>query len=485
MSYKKVVIIGGGPIGLLCAIQAKQHFSNDVTIVEKREDYSRLNVPILRAGISDHLKKIGVADKGWGESTMPLNKIEQSLWDKASTLGIVMYRGYVVSSVIGLTKKKNGRFKNAALFVTRWNNKAKAKVNPANNHGAYAPQSPPQNKIDADLLVIASGGGASADPVVLETLGFEYEKLEAKNYGAYGIFEEQSLVDTSVPETKQQMRARTERKASASAIAGQTTHFRTPDHNYLLVTLSGISESDFSALQSSTDKLSDLLTTLDKAMNRQVIEEIKEVRRNVGLFKIEIQRARQFYSSAFPAVLVGDAAVTPHPDGGSGIETGYRGFEEFATLLVALKATNRSKDNSFAYQSFNDRYELHVSKKAVEGTANVVKHLLSMLETYRADMERGLVNLTNQGARNYVQEFIDTVKGLFDEMHDCMDDAVAFKIRLTPGEDFKQLEDWDSTVGTLWRRIDDVYARIVSFMSEVQLLDERLDVVKSKLPTNN
>ena len=40
-----------------------------------------------------------------------------------------------------------------------------------------------------DLLVIATGGGAIDDQLITRNLGFKYEKLKAKNYMAYGIFE--------------------------------------------------------------------------------------------------------------------------------------------------------------------------------------------------------------------------------------------------------------------------------------------------------
>ena len=57
MSIKSVVILGGGPIGLMCAIEAKKHFKN-VTIVEKRAGYVRTNVPVLQDDIKQHLKDL-------------------------------------------------------------------------------------------------------------------------------------------------------------------------------------------------------------------------------------------------------------------------------------------------------------------------------------------------------------------------------------------------------------------------------------------
>jgi hypothetical protein len=42
-------------------------------------------------------------------------------------------------------------------------------------------------------------------------------------------------------------------------------------------------------------------------------EKLKNVKNNLLAFAINIQRARQMVSDKYPAVLVGDAAVTPHP----------------------------------------------------------------------------------------------------------------------------------------------------------------------------
>ena len=65
-------------------------------------------------------------------------------------------------------------------------------------------------------------------------------------------------------------------------------------------------------------------------------------------------------------MLVGDAAVTPHPQAGSGIGTGFAGFEELQKLFAALKKAHRSNNNEAVFQNFNTAYELHASRKALE-----------------------------------------------------------------------------------------------------------------------
>ena len=47
----------------MCAIEARQKFVTDVTIVEKRMGYTRTNVPQLQTPILKHLEKVGVASQ--------------------------------------------------------------------------------------------------------------------------------------------------------------------------------------------------------------------------------------------------------------------------------------------------------------------------------------------------------------------------------------------------------------------------------------
>lgn len=57
MSIKLVVILGGGPIGRMCTIEAKKHFKS-VTIIEKWAGYTRTNVPVLQDDIKQHLRNL-------------------------------------------------------------------------------------------------------------------------------------------------------------------------------------------------------------------------------------------------------------------------------------------------------------------------------------------------------------------------------------------------------------------------------------------
>jgi 2-polyprenyl-6-methoxyphenol hydroxylase-like FAD-dependent oxidoreductase len=58
MPFNRVAVIGGGPIGLMCAIEAKQQGFREVYLIEKRPEYTRMNVPQLWPDVRKHLKKV-------------------------------------------------------------------------------------------------------------------------------------------------------------------------------------------------------------------------------------------------------------------------------------------------------------------------------------------------------------------------------------------------------------------------------------------
>lgn len=471
MSFKNIVVLGGGPIGLMCAIEAKQRFKN-VTIVEKRSGgYTRTNVPQLQNPIVKHLNTIGVGQQLWqGQtpgSSVAFSRIEDSLWAKAQGVGVVMERGYFLEGIMGSGPRKtsDGRYKSMNLTVRQWDDRAKG---PAAG-GAF-------KALSCDLLIVAAGGSATTDPVMLSKLGFGHRKLKAKNYGAFGIF------STDGHQPKQ------ETKLAVAPIATQMVDgkisFNTPDHNYLLVTLSKCTKSDFKRLQSNVVELRKILLGVGRTMAHP-LSHIKDVQKNVGLFKITIQRAAQFYSNDYPAVIVGDAAVTPHPQAGSGIGTGFKGFQELQILLSSISQRNRAQDLDGVLLEFNNAYELHVSKKAIEGTIIVLGNLIKMVETCIADVQATTAALP------------DVTRGLGKLMKDMGDQMVAaadllrldFEQQRTAARQFEQqldapgaqLLDWDTTVGALWSDINDTYKAVKTLTAGFSLYADRLALLEEKL----
>ena len=231
MSFHSVVVLGAGPIGLLAAIEARQNFVKSVTVVEKRTAYTRNNVPTLQPEIYKKFENLKVLKDLGSTGQAPFSRIEQELKEKAASLGVKFELGYVVQSLVGLKKNKHGRFKSIQLNLKQWDEQRKTVD--------FAGKS---KSLEADLLVVCTGGAAAADPAVTQTLGFTFHKLHAKNYGAYGVFVPHKK-EWSEPDEVGNRRTDYQ-KARGNAVSAPFG-FETPEHNYLLVTLTGCTRLDF------------------------------------------------------------------------------------------------------------------------------------------------------------------------------------------------------------------------------------------------
>lgn len=460
MSFEQVVILGGGPVGLICAIEAKNYF-HDVAIIEKRKAYSRLNVPQVQEPLLSHLRKLNTDEK------MPLSgemggasfsQIEKALLEKAQALGVKLLRPYVVSSVEGCGEKKNGRYKSIVLRIQLWDDRTKKTM--------FGKASRP---IWANLLVIATGGGAAADPVITRTLGFTYEKLKAKNYMAYGIFKDSEPQEDMVPENIEKAFNKIARQGAVC--------FRTAEYQYLLSSLSGISKADFALLKQSQEALKRLLVALKagQTMTSGVLESIKEVEKNVLAFKVDIQRARQLASPEYPAVLVGDAAVTPHPDTGSGYATGFRGYQELKKLFEAMSKTSKTDDNSVIFQSFNDRYELHVAKKALDGTVTICANNLGLLKSFRSKLKHFATEATHPVLIESLNKDAERAKELMTslEVHKAFAEYFLHYLDNQVTSNWEPL-NWDGSTGDLWKEMAVTWKKIKALTGETPLLAGQL-----------
>ncbi len=363
----------------------------------------------------------------------------------------------MVEGLLGRDKSRFGRYKSIALTIREWDGANKT-------HKVMGEI----KTLDCDLLIICSGGAAAADPVVIQKLGFVFHKLHAKNYGAYGVFT--PLVRTGNVDTQDAIFKGL--KAETNKIVTGAIDYHTPEHNYLLATLAQCPRDDFKMLQRDSKKLREILQAVGETMTRTVMTEIKDVEKNVGLFKIAIQRAQQFYSDAYSAVLLGDAAVTPHPQAGTGLATGFAGFEELQKLFAALKKADRSDDNESVFQNFNTSLELHASRKALEGTGLVLDNLIKLLLGWRDEVVQEASITRSVGAKKMAAEMIIACNKLITQLKTEKADCVGF-VDLLKGN-APQLLDWDSTVGELWTSIDDTYKEVKAFTNGMSMLTERL-----------
>ena len=473
MSYKNVVIMGGGPIGLMAALEAKQYFKN-VLIVEKRTDYTRSNVPVLQDDLKKYLSddlKVGKR-LGWNEKnkpTVPFYKLEESLWDQARSKGVKRLSGYVIETLTGVDKKPNGVFKKMTITMKPWDPVAK-QIGEGNARA-----------VQADLIVVATGGGAINDPIV-QQLGFRWEKLKATNYAAYGIFEHVDDYSSggSGPVFDEKLRQDihpTIRDIVPGKTGSGKTGLKTKDHNYLLVTLVGVTKKDFKQLQQDEKRLKLLMTSVGRTINGTVLHQLKpDVDRNVSLFKVKVQKAQQFYSPEYPAVLVGDAAVTPHPETGSGMVTGFKGVQELSKLFEALSRTSRSEDNLSLYLSFDKAFELHVASKALSGTITTLANLFGTVGMFRDDVKKLISNPR-------FKPIVEEMEGVANRLRDQLDQEIKEAKQLQDLVEGKAVVNLDprSNVSRLWQRIGVTYNEIQEFTGDLGFLDERLDELENKI----
>ena len=480
MAIKWVVVLGGGPIGLMSAIEASKYFK-EVFIIEKRTEYTRSNVPVLQDAVKQHLKDLKLEKQlGWKENNEPslaFSQIEEALWDKAQSKGVKMKRGFVVTDVVGSDKKPNGMFKTMTLTICPWDHKTRS-----------ADTTKPIS-MRADLLVIATGGGAQGDGITSK-LGFVWEELKAKNYAAYGIFEPGAVYsyggnnnNAKAPVFNSELKKALYEPVKAivpGASGTGKTSITTKEHNYLLVTLAGITRADFKELQANNTKLQKLLMAVGKTIEGTVLSELKtDVDRNVALFKISVKRAQQFYSPEYPAVLIGDAAVTPHPETGSGMVTGFKGVEELQKLFKALAGTNRAEDNKAHFLSFDKSYELHVASKALKGTWTILDNLQKMLGQFKADIGGALRRSGHPGYISVAKSLEMFADGLIQDLKAEKAEAEALH-EVLEGKSPVNL-DPRSNVSRLWRTIGQTYKDIKEFTGDLTLLDERLSEMELKV----
>ncbi len=383
MGFKRVVVLGGGPIGLFCAIEARTQLGpkSTVTVVEMRSDYSRMNVPVMDHSILKHMETLEIKKFG-GKTTnvkaealgtalnAPLSEIESALSKKAKSAGVRFKTGYVADDLVG-TKPISGynRFKQAIVTVRKWDH-AKRRISTSIFAGSEA--------LPADLLIVAIGGGGvdSKDfSKIKQTLDFEHSHLAAESYAAYAVFDKAKTAGSKAPSTAQ----------TTAKPLGYAVPVETMNSQYLLLNLRGITPDDFRKLRGNTDELRRVMNGVGRVYKNDVVSSLDSADKAVGAFEVKIKRANHVLSPKFPAMLIGDAAATPHPQAGTGLLTGFHGFEAFQELLEALitqKAKRGSDEALNAFDDFERSYEAWIAAKALEGTIVTLMNLIGTMDAY-------------------------------------------------------------------------------------------------------
>lgn len=175
------------------------------------------------------------------------------------------------------------------------------------------------------------------------------------------------------------------------------------------------------------------------------------------------------FSDKYPAVLVGDAAVTPHPDTGMGVTSCFRGFEALKELLGHLKT--EPGDGLESYLKFNARYEKHVCEKALDGTMSICSNHISLLEIYRTKLGTVRDQTTNDRMRKAFESDMYICDTLIKALNSAIETAEIYKTGWEP---------WIKGPGKLWHLLEKTWEIIERLTKQTSLLEPQLEALRRK-----
>ena len=315
----KVGVVGAGPVGLMAALESRLQ-GVDVVLFEARADeYSRRQVLVLDRSTVQKLAKLGVkyelldADKKGTQNTVAVKYIEKLLRDRCEELGVEIRTNW---SLAGL-KRDDGQAQTEATFQVGKDKQNMQVV-----------------KERLDLVVVAAGAGVAkankfTGVCIGDELGIQYDVQEAKDYAAVGLF-----ANTTQGTVKDR----------GDGTGSWAYRFNTPKVTYVLRQIPQELFKEFMTEPDGRKKLEAFIreraknhfemgdAALGKDMNK-----LKQRTPNIGVFPIEIQQARTFVNTQLNALVIGDSAATPHPQSGSGFNTGVRELDSLADVVAAVR----------------------------------------------------------------------------------------------------------------------------------------------------
>lgn len=183
-------------------------------------------------------------------------------------------------------------------------------------------------------------------------------------------------------------------------------------------------------------------------------------------------------SPEYPAVLVGDAAVTPHPDTGMGYTTGFRGFEEVRLLLGALR---RTANDAGAFLSFNARYEIDVAQKALSGTQGICDSNIGLLKNYKESLEKLGPRSGESSTRAVFDADIKLIDAYIKVVEGHKRDAAKFEKLVSAHQAILPDRLWDEGPSWLWESMGLTWERINRLTNQTSLLQPQLKALQAAI----
>jgi hypothetical protein len=179
-------------------------------------------------------------------------------------------------------------------------------------------------------------------------------------------------------------------------------------------------------------------------------------------------------------VLVGDAAVTPHPGTGSGIETGFRGFEVLVELFEMLEKASKAENRAQAFMSFNQHFEFVASEKALEGTVQVCQNLKTTLDTFLDGYTPR--KLSSQGSSSGPDPLVKKLTVLKEILDHHIKVAKGHLDLIKPGKGGGEPRlPGEDAVSNLWEEIGRTYSIIKELTGAINTLNERMRKLEAEL----
>jgi hypothetical protein len=300
MSTKTVAVMGGGPVGVAGAVQARLDGAPNVVLYEARTAApSRLNVLKTTEATKARYRQLGIYDRlmtgpersSTTDGAVPTKDIEVALRERASELGITIKLGWKLTTA---ERDETGRTK--LIFEGK-------------------------DPEYADLLIVAAGPGIHRPKgdgriVVGKNLGFDVGKASSVDYAITLLTEGGTKSEDRGDKTLQDRIA-------------WDYDFAPPDVNYVVTQLT---EEEYGQLADDPELLKVFAASLATKYGLQG----KELKANPAVFPIEILQAKSFGNEDLDTVLLGDSAGTPHPSTALGLNTGNAELDALADLMEAV-----------------------------------------------------------------------------------------------------------------------------------------------------
>lgn len=319
-----VLVAGAGPAGLASAIEARLAGAN-VSVIELRDDqFNRDNVLQLDKSTLALLKRLGVYEALFSEEDaegrddgidahIPIRALQQGLLDRALELGITVEYHAEVAELTPVAKSPG---KSIATIHQVEFSKGKG--------GQKKKKIVGSKTVTFDLFIAAYGAGTSRQTSP-ELLGIDIEERSKKKaYVAIGLFEAVGSRDDLAAQMMKGNKQIKDRGLEEAAILGGIPLYAQKVH-YVLGLLTD--EDEKAARKEDlkaggigfgrTDWVSAAVERL--GLSYGMLGKV----RDAFWLAIQLQQAERFANPELGAILIGDAAATPHPGSGSGVNTAF------------------------------------------------------------------------------------------------------------------------------------------------------------------